>query len=205
MKQLLTSNFVGGGGGGKNRDETNNEDVDEFVSSIVENIGDLSGNEDNEIRSKPPKNAKTLIMYGAANDRLQLLPENYNFPQLTLCSLVTGWYCGNQPKGIPPYKILKACDVQHLKGGKQKLSHFKKLMQAVEKAARIVNQPQLVKRVMSERDAITLYNNVKHLFHIPAEHKKARRYETLSWKSYYNLLVQRKWRLYSEKDEQGAQ
>ena len=70
----------------------------------------------------------------------------------------------------------------------------------VEKAAKIVNLPHLIKRKMTDKDAITLYNSVKHLFRIPAGEGKRRRYETLSWKTYYNMLSKRKWRLYGEKE-----
>ena len=61
-------------------------------------------------------------------------------------------------------------------------------MGCVEKAAKIVNLPHLIKRKMTDKDAITLYNSVKHLFRIPAGKGKRRRYETLSWKTYYNML-----------------
>ena len=73
-------------------------------------------------------------------------------------------------------------------------------MNSVEKGAKIVNLPHLIKRNMSDKDAITLYNRVKHLFRFPAGEGKRRRYETLSWKSYYNLLCERKWRLYGEQE-----
>ena len=43
---------------------------------------------------------------------------------------------------------------------------------------------------------------MKHLFQLPGTHSKKCRYETMSWKSYYNLLQKRKWRLYGEKEEQ---
>lgn len=86
--------------------------------------------------------------------------------------------------------------------GKQKLTHMKRLMNCVEKAARTVNLPHLVKQNMTERDSITLYNSVKHLFMFPAKAQKKRQYETMSWKSYYNLLCKRKWRLYGEQEEE---
>ena len=79
-----------------------------------------------------------------------------------------------------------------------KLTNMKGLMRCVEKGARIVNLPHLVKRNMTERDAITLYNSVKHLFQFSATLTKKRRYETMSWKSYYNMLCECKWRLYGE-------
>ena len=78
---------------------------------------------------------------------------------------------------------------------------MRKLMKQVEKAARIVNLPHLVKKKMTEKEARFLYTSTRHLFLIPSEENKTRRYETLSWKSYYNLLSKRKWRLFGEKSE----
>ena len=121
-----------------------------------------------------------------------------------LSALVTAWHCGNRCKGIPPYKLLKGVDVNGIKGGAVKLSQMRKLMNCVENGARIVNKSSLVKPNMTEKDARNLYNSVNHLFKIPAEEKKERRYETLSGKSYYNLLTKQKWRLYGEKLEKGV-
>ena len=130
-----------------------------------------------------------------------MLPDKFVFPNHTLSSLVVAWYCGNQTTGIPPYKVLRAWDVNEVKGMKQKLTHMRKLMKQVEKAARIVNLPHLVKKKMTEKEARFLYTSTRHLFLIPSEENKTRRYETLSWKSYYNLLSKRKWRLFGEKSE----
>jgi len=89
--------------------------------------------------------------------------------------------------------------VHGIKGGTVKSPQMRKRMSCVENGGRIVNKSSLVKSNMTERDARNLYNSVNHLFKFPAGETKKRRYETLSWKSYYNLLVKRKWRLYGEK------
>jgi len=100
---------------------------------------------------------------------------------------VTTWYCGDKSRGIPPYRVLRAWDVAHIKGGKCKLSMMRRVVDAVCRGATVVNQPQLVKKNMKEPEALELYQAVKHLFHFPALEKKTRRYETLSWKSFYPL------------------
>ena len=148
----------------------NNNQLDDFVTSIVDNgIGDIM--EEEPIRMEA---SKQLCFYGASNGRFQLLPKKFTFPSLTLASLVTAWYCRNSSKGIPPYRVLKGCDVLDIKSGKQKLMHMKRVMDCVEKGARIVNLRHLVKRNMTERDAITLFNSVKHLFQLPGTHSKKR-------------------------------
>ena len=152
------------------------------------------------VHHSPVKNYNSkLLLYGTKKGRFQLLPDNFSFPTLTLSSFVTAWYCGNSVKGIPPYKVLRSWDVTNGKCDKQKLSQMRKLMCYVEKGAVLVNQPLLVKSRMTEREARLLYMGVKHLFRFPAGETKTRRYETMSWKSYYNLLCKRGWRLYGEK------
>lgn len=168
-------------------------------SNIVENrFSDSSCNEGQTT------SVNKFHFYKAKNGHFQLLPDNFTFPMLTLSSLVIAWHCGNRCKGIPPYKLLKGVDVRGIKGGIVKLSQMRKLMSCLEKGARIVNKSSLVKSNMTERDARNLYDSVYHLFKIPAEETKKRRYETMSWKSYYNLLGKRKWRLYGEKLENGG-
>ena len=152
------------------------------------------------VHHSPVKNYNSkLLLYGTKKGRFQLLPDNFSFPTLTLSSFVTAWYCGNSVKGIPPYKVLRSWDVTNGKCDKQKLSQMRKLMCYVEKGAVLVNQPLLVKSRMTEREARLLYMGVKHLFRFPAGETKTRCYKTMLWKSYYNLLCKRGWRLYGEK------
>jgi hypothetical protein len=184
------------GGIGAFKKTNDNSGLEDFVTSIVDNGIDDTMQEESEREEAP----RPLKIYGTSNGRFQLIPQSFTFPSLTLASLVTSWYCGDYSKSIPPYRYLKPCDVKHIKGGRQKIMHMKILMSCVEKAAKIVNLPHLIKRKMNDKDAITLYNSVKHLFRIPAGEGKKRRYETLSWKTYYNMLSKRKWRLYGEKE-----
>ena len=96
--------------------------------------------------------------------KLRLLPESFVFPTILLPNLVRMWYCGDVPSNIPPYKMLRTCDVSHLKHGKFKLSQMKKLMGHVERAESIVNQSHLVRNDCTAEHAFALYNAVKHLF-----------------------------------------
>ena len=54
--------------------------------------------------------------------KLRLLPESFVFPTIPLPNLVRMWYYGDVPSNIPPNKMLRTCDVSHLKHGKCKLS-----------------------------------------------------------------------------------
>mmetsp|Transcript_36019 Transcript_36019/g.87029 ORF Transcript_36019/g.87029 Transcript_36019/m.87029 type:complete len:265 (-) Transcript_36019:96-890(-) len=105
--------------------------------------------------------------------------------------------------------MLRSADVKHMgKSGKQTLSMMKKLMTHVGRAATdIANRSDLIvkERGWTKTDCSKLYRAVKHFFQFPDEKgKRKRRYETISWKTYYNLCMKRKWRLYGEKEGESA-
>ena len=132
------------------------------------------------------------------NGKLNLLPDNYVFPSMTLQSLIFMWFCGDWPNSIPPYKLLRYWDKSSIKNGRQKLSMMKKVIEQVVRGATIVNMQALVNPNMREENCLELYTRIKHLFWFPSTEKKARRYQSMSWKSFYNILAKRKWRLYGE-------
>ena len=95
--------------------------------------------------------------------------------------------------------MLRAKDVMHVKGGKHKLSNMKYLVKQVLRAAGIVNKHDLFVRNWSPRKVMYLYLGVRHLFAFPClSNDKNRRYEKISWKTYYNALSKRKGKLFGE-------
>ena len=99
------------------------------------------------------------------NGKIKLLPRSFQFPSMPLPSLIRMWYCGDIPKNIPPYRMLRGSDVDYMKHGKSKLSSMKKLMGFVIRAATVVNRPNLIKREMLVNDTLLMYHAVKHMFH----------------------------------------
>ena len=75
---------------------------------------------------------------------------------------------------------------------------MRKLILSIERGATLVNKPELVVSSFSERSALDLYDAVHHLFKFPS--LKKRRYDTITWKTYYNLLMKRKGKLFGEKE-----
>ena len=63
--------------------------------------------------------------------------------------------------------MMRAKDVKHLKGGKQKLSNMKSLVKQVIRAAGIVNIHDLVIQNLSPREVMDVYLDVRHLFDFP--------------------------------------
>ena len=80
-----------------------------------------SGSEDEEeVCDNTPKRRGGVILSwkNISSGKLRLLPKNYVIPSLSLSNMLTMWFCGDTTKNIPPYKMLKACDVEHIKGEK---------------------------------------------------------------------------------------
>ena len=89
--------------------------------------------------------------------------------------------------------------MKQVKGGKQKLSNMKSLVKQVMRAATIANRHDLIVRSWSPGKVLALYRGVKHSFAFPTLLQgKARRYETISWKTYFNMLMKRKGKLFGE-------
>ena len=84
-----------------------------------------------------------------------------------------------------------------MKGGIQKLSMMKKLVENVEKVVRIVNLPHPLVQNWTSINVLDSYNAVKHLFAFPSLNKR-RGLETIAWKTYYNILCARKGYLVGE-------
>ena len=76
------------------------------------------------------------------------------------------WYCGDRPKKVPPYRMLRGVDLKNIKGGKLKLAMMRKLMEAVERAAKDFannrggNKSDLIvkNREWTKSDCINLYD-----------------------------------------------
>jgi hypothetical protein len=62
----------------------------------------------------------------------------------------------------------------------------------------IVNLSNIVIRNWTLRQLTDLYNAVKHLFLFRSQNSGTRRYETVSWESFYNLPSKRRGVLYGE-------
>ena len=112
---------------------------------------------------------------------------------MTFTNMLAMWFCGDVSKNIPPYRMLRAKKFMHVKGGKQKLSNMKYLVKQVIKSVGITNIHDLVVQNWFSRKVMDLYLGVMYFFAFPCfSSDKKRRYETISWKKYYNALS--KWK-----------
>ena len=89
--------------------------------------------------------------------------------------------------------MLQCKDTKQVKGGKQKLSNMKTLVKHLMREAVIMNMNDLVVTFCSPRKVMELYVGVRHFFAFPClTYEKRRCYETMSWKTYFNVLMKRK-------------
>ena len=65
---------------------------------------------------------------------------------MTFTDMLEMWFYGDIYKHITPYRMLRAKDVMHIKGGIQKLSNMKSLVKQVIRYAGIANRNDLVVR-----------------------------------------------------------
>ncbi len=48
---------------------------------------------------------------------LSRVHADFVFPKMTLCTLVTAWYCGNESTKTVPFKLLRATETKKKRGG----------------------------------------------------------------------------------------
>ena len=73
------------------------------------------------------------------------------------------------------------------------------LVKHVMRAAVIKNWNDLVVNCWSPRKVIDLYGGVRHLLAFTClTYEKRRRYEKMSWKTYFNIFIERKGKLFGE-------
>ena len=180
-------------------DDWDVEDDDNMVTNYETGGGTVAGiSNNNSTTARRHCNDRLMVLIGR-NGKLSLLPKEYVFPTMSFPNFVVMWYCGDRSKNVAPLRLLKAADVQQMKRGKQTLSMMKKLIGHVKRAAAMANLRHLVVRNWTPESAMTLYNSVKHFFRFPlSSYQKRQRFESLSWKTYYNTLAKRKGKLLGE-------
>ena len=64
---------------------------------------------------------------------------DFVFPQMTLCTLITSWFCGNKSSKTVPFKLLRPIEIKKEKEN-YKLSKIKLLMSRVQLATEQVGE-----------------------------------------------------------------
>ena len=101
---------------------------------------------------------------------------------------------------MPPYRILLCKDAKQIKGEKKKLSNMKTLVKHVTRAALIANRNDLVVNCWYPRNVMDLYRGISHFFAFSClTYDKKICYETMSWNTYFNVLMKMREKLCGEK------
>ena len=140
-----------------------------------------------------------ILWWNCRGGSIILTHPYFSFPYMTFINMLEICFCGYVSKNIPPYRMLRSKDVIHVKGVKQKLSNMKYLVKHVLISAGISNRHNLVVRNWYLRKVMDLYLDVRRFFDFPClSSDKKRRYETISWKTYYKALSKRKGKPFGE-------
>ena len=87
------------------------------------------------------------ILWGNCCGGSILLTEiSFSILSMAFTNMLEMWFCADISKNIPPYRMMRAKDVKHAKGGKQKLPNMKSLVEQVIRVAGIVDRHDLVVR-----------------------------------------------------------
>ena len=120
------------------------------------------------------------------------LPEGFVFPKMTLATLLTSWFCGNQSTRTIPFKLLKATELEN-KWEKLQLCKMRKLVvDAVIAGAKQEGAWREQRGAWDIGSTVRLFESVKHLFEYPTKTStRTRRNAQISWvvSVYHNLYV----------------
>ncbi len=100
------------------------------------------------------------------------VPADFVFLKMSLMTLITSWFCGNESMKTIPFKLLRVTEIKNNKE-RYKLTHMKMLMLAVEIAAkRVGTWDALAQRgAWDVGSTVRLYASVKHFFRYPSKIK----------------------------------
>ena len=116
------------------------------------------------------------------------LPEGFVFPKMTLATLLTSWFCGNQSTRTIPFKLLKATELEN-KQEKVQLCKMRKLVDAVIAGAKQEGAWREQRGAWDIGSTVRLFESVKHLFEYPTKSTRPRRNAQISWVTVYNIYV----------------
>ena len=107
---------------------------------------------------------------------------------MTLCTLITSWFCGNESAKTVPFKLLRPMEIKKV-SERHKWSKMKLLMMGVQLAAERCDMWRPQRGTWDVGSMVRLYEAVRPYFTYPSK-TSARREEHISWYTVYNLYLQ---------------
>ena len=136
-----------------------------------------------------PSNRSNKFTFFYSKGEVNRIPHDFVFPHMTLCTLVTSWFCGNPSAKTLPLKYLVWADFKS-KSMKNEHHKMKGMIAAVIAGAKKVEMDMdFVNGAWDVPRALQLYGGVKELFAYPSKSTQTRRNNQISWRTIYNLYL----------------
>jgi hypothetical protein len=152
-------------------------------SASVSSLSDSSGAAITLVEQDSGKKYQFIYSPGA----ISRVPADFIFPKMSLMTLITSWFCGNESMKTIPFKLLRGMEIKNIKE-RYKHTHMRMLILAVEIAEkRVGTWDALAQRgAWDVGSTVRLYESVQHFFMYPS---KMKRWTTqISWQTVYNLF-----------------
>ncbi len=135
-----------------------------------------------------PSNRSKKCHFFYSKGEVKRLPIDFVFPHMTLCTLVTSWFCGNPSTKTLPLKYLLQADfkISSMKSDHRKM---KGMIAAVIAGANQVMEMDWHNGAWDIQWELQLYRGVKHLFMYPSKSTQCHRNDQISWRTVYNLYM----------------
>ena len=166
---------------------------DELKSLELRTNGERVNDSNDNVNGESSSNVD-LYKYHFYNGKHSRLPENFEFPSLTLSSFISCYFLGNKTLGLPPLRLLSVFDIVHshrsVNGSKQNrkiITDMIQMMKFVEKAARDAGVWESDPSKWTAAKLTNLYEKTKHRFQKPPK-KGKRQFEAILWKTFLNML-----------------
>jgi len=132
------------------------------------------------------QSGKRYQIFFSAGSISRVRPD-FVFPKMTLCTLITCWFCGNESAKTVPFRLLRPMEIKKV-SERHKLSKMKLLMSGVQLAAERCDMWRERSGTWDVGSAVRLYEAVRPYFSYPAK-ISIRRDTHISWNTVYNLYL----------------
>jgi hypothetical protein len=141
------------------------------------------------VEASGASNSSRRFQFFYSGGEISRVPNDFEFPQMTLCTLITSWFCGNPSMQLLPFKFLKQRDLKN-ESAKSVFRKMSAMMDAVIKGAKKIDKWNPQSGTWEVPIALLLYKEVIPLFEYPtsAGHR-IRRDKQMSWRTVYNLYL----------------
>ena len=137
---------------------------------------DFSGGDQFDVSTPAATSAHTLVDPGSGK-RFQIfysagiilrVRADFVFPKMTLCMLITCWFCGNESAKTVPFKLLRPMEIKKV-SERYKLSKMKLLMLGVQLAAERCGVWRAQRGTWDVGLTVRLYEAVRPYFTYPSK------------------------------------